>query len=195
MSEADKSLFSRIPSTDHLLNTPVLSDAIAAYGRTVVVEAAREVPDEVREALVKDGEAAAARTDESAIGAAITARVRTRFAPSLKPVFNLTGTVLHTNLGRAPMAPEAIEAAARIAAGASNLEFDLDTGRRGDQSDPSALFRLPGSRCRDRPSGPQDCHRHRRSRAPDVSRHPSRRRYRSAPDHCIWPARRTAFGD
>ncbi len=133
MSEAVKPLLARIPSTDRLLLSPVLAATIAAHGRTVVVEAVREVLDEVRETLAREGETASDLADESVIGAAVAERVRTRLAPSLKPVFNLTGTVLHTNLGRAPMAPEAIEAAARVAGGASNLEYDLDKGRRGDR--------------------------------------------------------------
>ncbi len=147
MSETGKPLLARIPSIDRLMQSPVLAETIAAHGRTIVVEAARDVLDALREALLNDGEAAAERAADSAIGAQVADRVRARLAPSLKPVFNLTGTVLHTNLGRAPMAPEAIEAAARVAAGASNLEYDLGKGRRGDRDShlEDQLRRLTGA--------------------------------------------------
>jgi len=147
MSEAGKPLFARIPSTDRLLLSPVLAETIVAHGRAVVVQAVREVLDEVRETLAREGETASDLAEDSVIGAAVAERVRMRLAPSLKPVFNLTGTVLHTNLGRAPMAPEAIEAAARVAGGASNLEYDLGKGQRGDRDShlEDWLVRLTGA--------------------------------------------------
>ena len=105
-----------------------LAPLIRARGRPLVLEAVRGALDEARAAITGGG-----TVDRAALEAAVEARVRTIAAPSLVPVFNLTGTVLHTNLGRAPLPEEAVAAMAAVARGASNLEFDLATGRRGDR--------------------------------------------------------------
>ena len=97
-------------------------------GRPLVLEAVRGALDEARATIAAGGAVDRAELDE-----AVAARIRTLTAPSLVPLFNLTGTVLHTNLGRAPLPDEAIAAMAAVARGASNLEFDLATGRRGDR--------------------------------------------------------------
>src|SRR3546814_17764964 len=84
--------------------------------------------------------------DAGRIAVEVAERLDRQAAPSLRAVFNLTGTVLHTNLGRAPMPQEAV-AAMIAAAGACNIEYDLDKGRRGERDDHVAarLCRLTGA--------------------------------------------------
>ena len=122
---------STLPSVDRLLRAGPLLALIEEHGRQPTTEAVRAVLAGMREALAQGGTAAAASDTE--IAALVSARLVRAEAPSLKRVFNLTGTVLHTNLGRAPLAPEAIAAMTEAARGASNLEFDLESGRRGDR--------------------------------------------------------------
>ena len=72
-------------------------------------------------------------SDLSIIQQTIRERLTIASQPALKPVFNLTGIVLHSNLGRANLADAAIDAMCRVAGGANNLEFDLEKGQRGDR--------------------------------------------------------------
>ncbi len=123
----------RLPSVDRLACHAQAIELIDEMGRAAVVDAIREELDTLRRALLKSGERDP--PSEQAILTAVSQRLQYTFAASLRPVFNMTGTVLHTNLGRAPMPREAIEAIAAVASGASNLEFDLATGQRGDRDD------------------------------------------------------------
>ena len=119
----------RIPAVDRVLHFPAVLRLVEDYGRLLVTEAVRTVLADFRQAL------AAGRIpewDERSIGELVHAYANAWSTPSLRRVFNLTGTVLHTNLGRSPLPPEAVAAVAR-AAGAANLEYDLDKGRRGDR--------------------------------------------------------------
>ena len=118
-----------VPSVDRVLRLARLEPLIGGHGRALVTEAARAVLAELRDRLA--GEPAAA-VDDATIAAGIEAWVAALIEPTLKPVFNLTGTVLHTNLGRAPLPAEAIDAMATVA-GASNLEFDVGRAARGDR--------------------------------------------------------------
>ena len=132
-----------LPSVDTLLRTARMEALIAQHGRSTVTEAIRGVLAAARTAMA---------TRETAITDAalldrIALQVQAQTTPSLRRVFNLTGTVLHTNLGRAPLPEEAIEAMIAAARDPSNLEFDLDTGKRGDRDHhvESALCRLTGA--------------------------------------------------
>lgn len=124
-----------IPSVDKLLRDPAATALIDGYGRHAVTEAVRDDLAMLRRRIAKDGERAQIDASGDGIVARVAAALEALLAPSLKPVFNLTGTVLHTNLGRAPLPPEAIEAVAAVARGASNLEYNVETGRRGDRDD------------------------------------------------------------
>ena len=123
----------RLPSVDRVANHARAQALVHTFGRPAVIEAIRDELDERRVRLQGGATPQAANAGDIAEGAA--ARIEKTFQPSLRPVFNMTGTVLHTNLGRAPMPREAIAAIAAVASGASNLEFDLETGVRGDRDD------------------------------------------------------------
>ena len=124
-----------IPSVDNLLHTADGAALIDGYGRQAVTQAVRDDLAALRRRIAIDGEDALAETSEGAIMGRVAASLESLVAPSLRPVFNLTGTVLHTNLGRAPLPPEAIAAVVAVAGGASNLEYNVATGKRGDRDD------------------------------------------------------------
>ena len=121
-----------IPSVDRLLNARAFQQLLAQHGRTQVVAALRTHLDSLRHAALAGGLPRA-----SLAGDAIAAAVGTTLADAarltLRPVFNLTGTVLHTNLGRALLPEEAVRAVAQALTAPVNLEFDLKSGRRGER--------------------------------------------------------------
>ncbi|HEY0880212.1 MAG TPA: L-seryl-tRNA(Sec) selenium transferase, partial [Archangium sp.] len=118
-----------LPSIDELLARPSLSSILSAHSHTVAVTALREAVGAVR-ARVLAGEDA--RLEEADVARALARHAQ----PKLKPVINATGVVLHTNLGRAPLARVAVERVAAIASGYCNLEIDLDEGERGSRYEP-----------------------------------------------------------
>jgi L-seryl-tRNA(Ser) seleniumtransferase len=122
--------FAAIPSVDRLLQDARLQSATALYGRPLVVDELRAVLEGERAAL-KAG--AAQPAPEDALVDAVLARLDALARPALQRVFNLTGTVLHTNLGRALLPREAAEASARILLAPANLEYDLARGERGER--------------------------------------------------------------
>ena len=115
-----------LPSVSTLLETSGVRSLLEQHPRRVVVEAVRNVVDAART------EGGAYRTEQQWIET-ITSAVRNSTQPSLRRVINATGVVLHTNLGRAPLADAAIRAIAHVAEGFSNLEYDIETGTRGSR--------------------------------------------------------------
>ena len=124
----------RIPSVDALLRDAALAPLLADYGRSSATAALRQVLDALR-AQLRSGTLSAAHTAPAAIAAQVQQALEHRHAPRLKPVFNLTGTVLHTNLGRALLPDAAVQAVVQALTTPANLEFDLATGGRGDRDD------------------------------------------------------------
>jgi L-seryl-tRNA(Ser) seleniumtransferase len=125
-------LYRKLPSVDELLRDARLGAAIESDGRGVVVEAARYAIEALR------NDVSAGSVDEASIETrlanlpeVVAAEARQSLEPSLRSVINATGVILHTNLGRAPLARAAVEAIGATASRYSNLEFDLATGSRG----------------------------------------------------------------
>ncbi len=125
-------LYRKLPSVDELLHNPALAAAVEHEGRTVVIDAARTVLVRLRTEIT------AARLDAggvdlalSGISEAVERQIRQSASYSLQAVINATGVILHTNLGRSPLADSALEHIRDTAFGYSNLEFDITTGERG----------------------------------------------------------------
>ncbi|HEX9012727.1 MAG TPA: L-seryl-tRNA(Sec) selenium transferase, partial [Anaerolineaceae bacterium] len=118
-----------LPSVDLLLQTRQSVELIAAYGRTLTLEAIRVSLGEIRASL--DG--GEDLPSQERILFLAQEKLTGWITPSLAPVINATGVVLHTNLGRAPLSQAALEAVQASARGYSNLEFDLKQGRRGSR--------------------------------------------------------------
>ena len=126
-----------LPSVDQLLQMEKTRELITEYGRSQTVEAIR---DELADLRAKVRQVNADITQENrlkmsqdGILAAVQRRLTGMMSPSLVPVINATGVILHTNLGRAPLSRAAIEAMQNVSLGYSNLEFDLQKGARGSR--------------------------------------------------------------
>jgi L-seryl-tRNA(Ser) seleniumtransferase len=126
-------LYRLLPSVDELLQSPELTPLLAREGQPALVDAVRTVLDQLRNEITAGSLATDAAVQIAVTGLpdAITRQLRSAMEFSLKPVINATGVILHTNLGRAPLAQAAIKRIAEVAGGYSNLEFDIAEGQRG----------------------------------------------------------------
>ena len=134
-----------LPSVDRMLNSTAGARLTESHGHALVVEQLRAVLDAHRRLLAAAPGTEAA--DASSLLADCSARIEALLRPSLRPVFNLTGTVLHTNLGRALYPQAAIDAAVGAMARPVNLEYDLGGAARGERDShvESWLIRLTGA--------------------------------------------------
>jgi L-seryl-tRNA(Ser) seleniumtransferase len=115
-----------LPSVNKLLETSGVKSLLAQHPRSVVLDAVRSTVEAARSA------GGGQRSEQQWVDT-ITSAVHEATRPSLRRVINATGVILHTNLGRAPLADSAIRAIEHVAEGFSNLEYDIDTGQRGSR--------------------------------------------------------------
>ena len=130
--KAEAELFRKLPSVDELVRDSLVAGLVAEHGHAAVADACRAVLARLRR------EISTARLDEKklalaldGVADAVASEVRHSLSYSLKPVINATGVILHTNLGRAPLAESALEHIREVASSYSNLELDLESGERG----------------------------------------------------------------
>lgn len=133
MEDRQRAALRELPSIDELLARPSLAAALAAYSRPVALAAVRDAVARARERLLAGQEQGFAEAD-------VHAALEAHGQPRLRAVLNASGVVLHTNLGRAPLAERAVQRVAAVASGYCNVELDTQTAERGDRSD--AVARL-----------------------------------------------------
>jgi L-seryl-tRNA(Ser) seleniumtransferase len=128
----DSGLYRQLPAVDELMRDPALGELVSEHGQTAITDACRVVLSRLREEISAGG------LDEGKLPLALAGvpesirdELRRSLGYSLRPVINATGVILHTNLGRAPLAEKALDHIRETAGAYSNLEFDLESGERG----------------------------------------------------------------
>lgn len=128
----------RIPKIDEVLKEHLISDYFGIVGRETVTSAAREAIDELRKDILSLSEDALdafdiARLQVASVVDAVVDKIDDKEQNNLYPLINATGTILHTNLGRAPLCKDAVDNVAAVSRGYSNLEYDVKAGKRGSR--------------------------------------------------------------
>jgi L-seryl-tRNA(Ser) seleniumtransferase len=143
---SDSGEYRDLPSIDRLLRSAASVPLIARYGRALVTDSARALLQELRSEVRAQRLQSSTLTIDS-IFVQLEQRLVQQMQPRMKRVFNLTGTVIHTNLGRALLADSALQQLVTLMASPNNLEYDLTTGQRGDRDEvvEDLLCRLTGA--------------------------------------------------
>jgi len=137
-----------LPGVDRVLQDDLIVKLAGDFPQTLITEAIQQVVDDLRQQLLdQDAKVADEQLQTENVAAAAAELCRRSARPSLRPVINATGTLLHTNLGRAPLAEQALQAICDTARGYSNLELTLESGKRGHRFDhvEALLCRLTGA--------------------------------------------------
>ncbi|MDY6880033.1 MAG: L-seryl-tRNA(Sec) selenium transferase [Thermodesulfobacteriota bacterium] len=130
-----QALFKRIPGVDRLLESPKVKDREQRYPRSLILLAINQALEDLRSAIRKGTVEKESDLDMDHVADLVVSRLRVLSRPSLRPVINATGVVVHTNLGRSPLAEKALKKFRPVAGGYSNLEYDLHEGKRGSRHD------------------------------------------------------------
>jgi L-seryl-tRNA(Ser) seleniumtransferase len=129
-SLAPGAAYRTLPAVDALLRDPAVATLARTYGSAALLDVARSVLADARSAI-----AAGAPEPDANWAGRVAARLAARTKPSLQPVINATGIIIHTNLGRAPLSEQALAAIAAVGHGYSTLEYNLEAGERGSRHD------------------------------------------------------------
>ncbi len=121
--------YRQLPSVDKMLEQPATAAALAHFGRDAVLSAIRQLLEESRAAIAAGEDA----PDLAELSERLQSRLAAGAQPSIRPLLNATGVIIHTNLGRAPLSQAALQAMHSVGQGYSNLEYDLAEGRRGSR--------------------------------------------------------------
>ena len=130
-SEEQSALLRKLPSVDELLLRPAIAGLLSGMGRRYVVEIVRETLAEMRREIASGKIQGGAELVGARVEECILRAIRSELAPSLRPVINASGVILHTNLGRAPLANAVVEELRQSATKYANLEYDIAEGARG----------------------------------------------------------------
>lgn len=126
-------IFRNLPSVNQLLESPQLKKLVGTLNHNVVVDGVRTFLDDLREQINTTTEEVVVPTATD-LAEKISTWLTNEERPYLRPVINATGTILHTGLGRAPLAKSALQAVREIGSGYASVEVDLKTGERGQRS-------------------------------------------------------------
>lgn len=138
MTQANNYSYNDLPSVDKLLNDVHFADLLANYGHKMVSQILRDILNALRQQIRLQEDLSIELRSESVahqLASLAAQKLQRQTKSKLRPVFNLSGIVLHTNLGRALLPNEAINAVVEAMRNPMNLEYDLNTGGRGDRDD------------------------------------------------------------